>query len=85
MKKAWSTVALVVLIGMLLYAFPKLPEISLTGWDGLFSVAWLGLAGCVAVAHVRRLKMPKRQKYATMKMRKPKKIVHKQQRLRGQG
>jgi hypothetical protein len=82
-KKAWSLAAVAVLAGMVLYAVPRLPEIHFTGWEGLFSIAWLGLAGCVAAGHIRQLRLPGK-KYATIKMRKPKRVMERE-RVRGQG
>ncbi|MBS3949544.1 MAG: hypothetical protein KGZ53_02595, partial [Peptococcaceae bacterium] len=66
MRKLWSFIAILAVFGMLIIALPQLPSISFTRADGLFSVFWLVLAGCVMAGQSQELRRKRKKRSAKL-------------------
>ena len=80
LRKVWSFVAILAVLGMLFIALPHLPSMSFTTWDGVFSVAWLGLAGCVIAGQSLELRRKRKRPAAKLPLRQPKPITYRRTR-----
>jgi|GEM_PF-2240618 len=85
-QKLWSIVALLSVIGMFTIALPRLSPASLYTGEGLFSLAWLVLAGGVLISHGLELRKRRghKKRVATVSLRPPKTIGQVQQNERQQ-
>lgn len=84
-RKVWSFVGALSVLGLVFVALPQLPALSLTRWDGVFSLAWLLLASCVLVGHSRelfRVRPRKKRNVAIVSLRPPRRVQP--HRMRGQ-
>jgi len=77
-KKLGSLVAVLAVLGMFYFALPRLSPANLHTGEGLFSLAWLVLAGCVLIGHGLELRKirGRKKKMAIVSLRPPKTLGH---------
>jgi len=61
-KKLWSLVAILSVLGMVYFALPELSPANLHTGEGLFSLAWLVLAGFALIGHGLELRKTRGRK-----------------------
>lgn len=76
-RKIWAFVGTLSVFGLVFIALPQLPTLSLSRWDGLFSVAWLLLASLIFMGHGTELlktRPKKKRNVATVSLRPPRRV-----------
>lgn len=81
MRRFWSFMAILTVLGLVFIALPQLPYLSFTKMDGVFSILWLFMAGCAILGHAGELRKRPKKRTAQYKLREPK--VPNRTRVRG--